>query len=208
MAVIHNATLVPGKLELLQAWLPARSWWPGRDGAAIERLGTFRFDDPAGEVGVETFLLGVEGRVIQVPLTYRGAPLDGAETALLGTMQHSVLGKRWVCDGCADPVYVQTLAVAILSGGREAPLDVHANGAVKRVPSPTKVAGSGTPGSDVPVISTVTCASDAHATTVNAGPAEFVVRRLVEAGAAVTGCPSLTGTWPGQDEPVVLAYRV
>jgi len=37
-----------------------------------------------------------------VPLTYRGAPLDGAEDALVGTTEHGVLGRRWVYDGTRE----------------------------------------------------------------------------------------------------------
>src|SRR5438477_104622 len=29
MAIIHNTTMSPGKLELLAAWLPAQPWFPG-----------------------------------------------------------------------------------------------------------------------------------------------------------------------------------
>nr|WP_245617138.1 hypothetical protein [Knoellia subterranea] len=49
-------------------------------------VGTFRLDDPAGEVGMECFLFGsAGGSTLFVPLTYRGAPLAGAEQHLLGT---------------------------------------------------------------------------------------------------------------------------
>ncbi|MER7173872.1 maltokinase N-terminal cap-like domain-containing protein [Streptomyces mesophilus] len=48
-----------------------------------------------------------------VPMTYRGAPLQGAEEALIGTTEHGVLGKRWVYDGCHDPVLVGELAALI-----------------------------------------------------------------------------------------------
>ena len=72
-----------------------------------------RVDDPAGQVGVETILVvdeaGAAPVVYQVPLTYRAAPLDGAQSALVGTMEHSVLGRRWVYDGPHDPVYAAQL---------------------------------------------------------------------------------------------------
>ena len=29
MAIIHDTTMSPGKLELLASWLPAQSWYPG-----------------------------------------------------------------------------------------------------------------------------------------------------------------------------------
>ncbi|MDQ1651477.1 MAG: hypothetical protein QOI35_677, partial [Cryptosporangiaceae bacterium] len=102
MAVLHRAELKPTKLELLAAWLPGRRWFDG-PAAAIERVSSFRFDDPAGAVGIETILVRAGDRpVYQVPLTYRDAPLAGADRWLLGTTDHSVLGQRWVYDGCGD----------------------------------------------------------------------------------------------------------
>lgn len=54
-----------------------------------------------------------------LPLTYRGAPLDGAPAdALVGTSEHGVLGKRWVYDGIHDPVLVERL-LALLEGRAE-----------------------------------------------------------------------------------------
>ena len=121
MAIVHEgATLVPSKIELVTAWLPHQRWYAGKGHQpSLQRVGGFRFEDPEGEVGVETLLLADVAAspplVYQVPLTYRGAPLNGAEHALLGTMEHSVLGRRWVYDGPHDPVYVSTLVDTILS---------------------------------------------------------------------------------------------
>lgn len=117
MAVIHHTVLKPTKLELLTTWLPSRPWYEG--GAAQPQLtpaGGFRLDDPEGEVGIEFIVAsdaaGPDPTTYLLPLTYRGAPLDGAEHALLGTMEHGVLGRRWVYDGCHDPVgAAQLLAV-------------------------------------------------------------------------------------------------
>ncbi len=53
MALIHHATLRPTKLQLLSDWLPTRSWYDGPKGE-VERVATYRFDDPAGAVGLET----------------------------------------------------------------------------------------------------------------------------------------------------------
>lgn len=120
MAIIHKgATLVPGKIELVTAWLPRQRWYAGKGhDPSLHRVGGFRFEDPEGEVGVEILLLADVAAsppvVYQVPLTYRGAPLGGAEHALVGTMEHSVLGTRWVYDGPHDPVYVGTLVDTIL----------------------------------------------------------------------------------------------
>lgn len=76
MALLHRANLHPTKLELLAAWLPGRSWFHGQDTADLVRVAGYRFDDPAGAVGIETMLVKAgDGPVHQVPLTYRGAPL-------------------------------------------------------------------------------------------------------------------------------------
>ena len=94
MALIYQAELTPSKIDLLAAWIPTRPWLGDADVSTLEAVGAYRFDDPAGEVGIETHLLrSADGQVLHVPLTYRGAPLTGAEAALVGTMQHSVLGR-------------------------------------------------------------------------------------------------------------------
>ncbi|WP_234417745.1 1,4-alpha-glucan branching protein GlgB [Miniimonas sp. S16] len=117
MAKIHTgATLVPGKLELLAPWLPHQRWYTGKGGAGelpvLSSAGGFRLDDPAGDVGIEVLLVtdssGAAPVTYQVPLTYRGAPLAGGEQALVGTLEHSVLGRRWVYDACYDPVFAAT----------------------------------------------------------------------------------------------------
>ena len=118
MAVLHDATITPSKLEILQDWVPTRPW--AADAGDLERVGTFRFDDPHGEVGIETFLLRAGDRLLQVPLTYRGHPLPGAHHHLIATTEHSVLGTRWVYDGCGDPVWATATVAAVLSGGEQA----------------------------------------------------------------------------------------
>src|SRR3954469_6094640 len=119
MALVHRATIAPSKQELVEAWLPSRRW---ASGATIaEKVAEYRFDDPAGEVGVETILWrGQDGALLQTPLTYRAEPLEGAAEFLVGTSEHSVLGRRWVYDGCGDPVWADALATAILTGGTQA----------------------------------------------------------------------------------------
>src|ERR1700712_1086698 len=144
MALIYQAQLRPTKIELLSGWVPAQSWFGEADASKLEAVGAYRFDDPAGEVGIETHLLmSPRGQVIQVPLTYRSAPLAGADAALIGTMAHSVLGERWVYDGCADPVYATALATAILTGGVEAELEIVKDGGNVFMKSTTTVQGSG-----------------------------------------------------------------
>lgn len=96
MAILHKATVRPTKRELLERIV----------GKPATVLGTYRFDDPAGEVGVEAFVVRAGGTTRHVVLTYRGEPLEGAETDLISTMEHSVLGRRWIYDGTSDPVAV------------------------------------------------------------------------------------------------------
>ncbi|KOU69170.1 1,4-alpha-glucan branching protein [Streptomyces sp. MMG1533] len=124
MAVIHHTTLKPTKLELLTAWLPTRPWYGGGPGEPkLTKAGGFRLDDPEGEVGIEfmvaTDTSGAEPAAYLVPLTYRGAPLAGAEHALVGTMEHGVLGPRWAYDGSHDPVLVAQL-LAMIEGRAQA----------------------------------------------------------------------------------------
>jgi hypothetical protein len=123
MAIIHHTTLKPTKLELLATWLPTRPWYVGDGAPELTKSGGFRLDDPEGEVGIE-FMVTTDASASRptaylTPLTYRGAPLDGAERALVGTMEHGVLGKRWVYDGCHDPV-LYTELLALLEGRAQA----------------------------------------------------------------------------------------
>lgn len=114
MAVIYNTTMTPSKLELLAAWLPRQPWYIGTASEpCLTKAGGFRLDDPQGEVGIEFMVVtdtsGERPRSYHVPLSYRGAPLDGADRALIGTSEHGVLGRRWVYDGTHDPVLVAQL---------------------------------------------------------------------------------------------------
>ncbi|WP_378729500.1 1,4-alpha-glucan branching protein [Nocardia brasiliensis] len=123
MAVIHETTMVPTKTELLSSWLPTRSWYRGDARPVLHRVGGFRLDDPDGEVGIEFMVVtdssGEQPVTYQVPFGYRGAPLDGAEDALVGTSMHGVLGQRWLYDGTRDPVVVAQI-LALLAGTAQA----------------------------------------------------------------------------------------
>jgi hypothetical protein len=191
MALVHRATVDPSKQELVEAWLPTRPWAQGLE--ITKKLGEYRFDDPAGEVGVETIVFATgEGTSVQVPLTYRAAPLEGADDYLVGTSEHSVLGARWVYDGCADPVWAATLAGAILTGGSQAQMYLEEDGRRIDIPPRITVQGSGTPDAEVPVITTVDSVRDDGATTVvRAGDVEIVVARVV--GAPIEADETLSG---------------
>jgi Maltokinase N-terminal cap domain len=119
MGVVHQTTLRPSKMELLAPWLPAQPWYAGTGREPeLARVGGFRLDDPRGEVGIEFMVVSDGSLFYHVPLTYRGAPLDGADHALIGTAEHGVLGRRWVYDGTHDPVLVTQL-LALLQGRAE-----------------------------------------------------------------------------------------
>lgn len=123
MAIIHNTTMSPGKLELLAAWLPDQPWYRHRGHVPeLAKAGGFRLDDPQGEVGIEFMVVtdgsGHETTAYQVPLTYRASALAGADDALIGTSEHGVLGRRWIYDGVHDPVLLAQL-VALIQGEAE-----------------------------------------------------------------------------------------
>jgi Maltokinase N-terminal cap domain len=118
LAVIHQTTLVPSKLTLLTDWLPRQDWWVSElSGPSLARVGGFRLDDPAGEVGIEFMVArndaAREVTAFLVPMTYRDSALAGADEHLIGTAEHGVLGTRWIYDGTQDPVLLAQLAELI-----------------------------------------------------------------------------------------------
>lgn len=201
MALIHRATLTPSKLELLAGWLPSREW--STEDPTVQQLGAYRFDDPVGEVGLEAFLLQAStGPVLHVPLTYRGAPLAGAEAFLVGTLEHSVLGTRWVYDGCGDPVWVAALLKAVLTGGTQAEELVDMGDHQQVRAATATVVGSGTPGTPVGPVGAVSCHDDGPVTAVRTDGFELAVVRVV--GATPAAEQTLVGRW-ADGSPAVLA---
>lgn len=182
MALLHQAQLHPSKLELLSEWVSTRDWFVGDADAEFINVAAYRFDDPKGEVGVETILVRAgDGPTFQVPLTYRGAPLEGAESSLIGTMEHSVLGKRWVYDAVGDPVYLQTVATAALNGGHQAELVVATDaGRVVREPNAV-VSGSGNSIATVelPSVHDIVVTQEGGLTDVVSGPLHLRVLRVI-----------------------------
>lgn len=205
MALIHRAKLQPNKLELISGWLPSQSWYAG--GGELEPLGAYRFDDPAGEVGLDTHLLAAGTQTLQIPMTYRAAPLAGAEGWLIGTAEHSVLGTRWVYDACGDPVFANALATAILAGGSQAEEQVESDGRLETRTPTARVAGSGDSTrqlTTVDAVSDLSSSTDGTVTTIRTAGWELRVNRVVDATAAPSDY-TLTGTWNDQSTPVVLA---
>jgi hypothetical protein len=200
--VHHTATLSPTKQELVEAWLPSRSW--AADRRLTGKVAEYRFDDPAGEVGVETILwLTEDGTVLQTPLTYRAEPLPGAEQHLVGTTEHSVLGRRWVYDGCGDPVWAATLVAAITTGGQQAQMFIEQDGRRVDVPPRMQVRGSGSDDSAPDVASIESVGDEGPVTTVRAGALEIDVARVV--GTPLGEGPHLSGTVGDTGDSTVLA---
>ncbi|WP_447007798.1 CG0192-related protein [Saccharothrix isguenensis] len=204
MALIHPATLRPTKLELLSGRLPGGGRHTAPAGE-VTRVAAYRFDDPAGEVGIETLLVRVgDGPVHQVPLTYRDAPLDSADEWLVGTTEHSVLGKRWVYDAVGDPVYAAALASAILAGTGQAEQFVQVDDRLVPRDPDMGIESSAARGTEAPAAGAFEGVIQGDPTLIVTAAVELAVIRSLDAGAELTGTV-LTGTWPGQETPVPLA---
>ena len=202
--MIHGASLSPTKLELLAAWLPTRDWYPGPDKPELTRVAGGRFDDPDGAVGIEMLIVRVEdGPLLHVPLTYRAAPLPGAERWLVGTTEHSALGTRWVYDAVGDPVYAAVLAETIRTGGREAEEYYEEHG--KRVHRKPDLSLRGA-GVDVPVGDRAE-AVDGDPAVIRTRAGELSIARVL-ADSDEDTANSLTGAWTGRDTPAVLARHI
>ena len=127
MAIIHQATITPTKPELLAMVLAG----------PVEVVGSYRFDDPDGHVGIEGFVVRREDALHHVAFSYRGAPLDGADAHLVSTMEHSVLGQRWIYDAAADPIAVGCFQRALVEEQDQAVMEIWKDGEVVDVREPT-----------------------------------------------------------------------
>lgn len=202
MALFHLSTLTPTKAELIAAWAPTQPWGPaGND--PVNVVGSYRFDDPEGRVGMETHLLETGSSLVQVPLTYRDEPLDGAEDALVGEIQHSVLGTRWVYDGVRDPRLVLMLAAVTMTGQGEAVGMVNYEGRWYVAPSKVRIEGGGWDQEGTAVDGFELQSDDTAGSRLRNDRLELTLfRRPVPAPRPPIG---LTATWAGQTDPVVLA---
>lgn len=163
----------------------------------------YRFDDPDGKVGIETFLALAGDQVLHVPLTYRDAPVEGADDGLICTMEHSVLGTRWVYDGLSDPLFVQMLAATAMTGQGEALGMAVYEGRWYIAPSKVRVQGGGWSLERVAVDGfTSASVGDAVVHFANDRIELTVFRQPQKRPRPPIG---LTATWVGQPEPVVLA---
>lgn len=104
-AIMYDTTVVPSKQEI------ARSW-----AGSVTLKGSYRLVDTVdGEVGVEVLIAtDLDERLVQIPFSYRSAEIDPTHT--LATLEHGVLGTRWVSNALGDPVAVREFIRTILSG--------------------------------------------------------------------------------------------
>lgn len=208
MARIYRADLSPGKMELISNWLPETSWFPGSGPVEAEPLGAYRFDDPQGQVGMEVHLVKAGSHAVQVPLTYRGAPLDGGENFLVGTMEHSVLGRRWVYDACGDPLFTQAFAASVIDGVGQAPQYVEEDGVRRELPNTVELVGSGMPDGEELVEAPEHEPAGWSVSTFRQGDWELSLVRVLDLGGRAAPPPSLAAIWKGQREPVVLGWAL
>lgn len=190
MADIYSAQLDPGKLDVITKWLTSQDFAAGLDLAPLETVTAYRFDDPNGKVGLEVHIVRSGDRYFQVPLTYREAPLEGADEAFIANMDHSILGKRWVYAGMGDPLFRDRLDAAIATAGTSAKqyrVDDEGN----RIEEITEVAHAFGTGP-----------------LAGAEDVELLHQLTLESPAEGSEGGLLLGRWPGQDTSVVLAVMV
>jgi hypothetical protein len=161
---------------------------------------------------METLLLSTaDGVLLQVPLTYRGAPAPEGDEHLVGTSEHGVLGTRWIYDGCADPVFAGALATTVLTGRAQAQLQLVTPDGPED-PSPNvrapnvQVKGSGHPDVVVPPIESVEYSNGRGGAVIRTAGLRMELLRV--AGERIEPPPAafaLFGTWDGQGPPALLA---
>lgn len=207
MSDIFKTTLEPSKEEIVAAWLPKQDWW-GADASKTQIVTGYRFDDPAGEVGIQGLIVsGGDASVYHVPVTYRGAPLEGAEDFLMGTMEHGKLGKRWVYDAIGDALFQQELANIIAQGGTESKefvIDAEGN-KTPRAPQ-SYIKGSGSKADTSPSMAGAQVTTEDGVSTALSREASLSILRRINSHAVFTAeVETLSCTWPEKPTPVVVA---
>ncbi|MFC3688219.1 maltokinase N-terminal cap-like domain-containing protein [Aquipuribacter hungaricus] len=121
MSVVPGPALDDELGRLLHTWMPAQRWYPAKGrGVGLRDLGAFAWPSSEPGVDVVTHVVGLDSGdrldVVQVPLTYRAAPLasavPGATVGVLGSGD----AARHVTDGPHDPAFVGALLAALRTG--------------------------------------------------------------------------------------------
>lgn len=202
MGVFHRATITPTKAELIARWAPTQPWGPSAD-AAVDVVGAFRFDDPENRVGMETHLINADDTLFQVPLTYRDEPVDDADDAFVGEVEHSELGTRWVYDGLGDERFLLMLAAVTMTGQGEALGMVSYDGRWHLAPTNVRIQGGGWSLERVPVDGFAVQSDDTTRVVLHNDRFELTFYR--RPGAGPRPPIGLTANWEGHPDPVVLA---
>lgn len=202
MGVFHRATITPTKAEVITDWIPSQPWGPPTD-APVEVIGAYRFDDPDNRVGMETHLVEADGKLFQVPLTYRDEPVAGAEDALITEMHHSALGTRWVYDGLRDDRYLLMLAAVTMTGQGEALGLAEVEGRWFIAPTNVRIEGGGWSLDRVPVDGFAAASVDSETVELQNDGFGLTFHRLPKQ--APRPAIALTATWEGLADPVILA---
>ena len=98
----------------------AQPWYEGTGVPTLTPIGFIRIEDPDGEVGMESHLVSDGQTLYHLPMTYRGRPL-AADTGLITTAHHSVLGPRWIYDAEHDPLWIAEVLRLVASGSSTEP---------------------------------------------------------------------------------------
>lgn len=152
---------------------------------------------------METLLVNADTTLLQVPLTYRDEPLEGAEEAFITRMEHSALGTRWVYDGLGDPRFVLMLAAVAMTGQGEALGMAQFDGRWFIAPSNVRIHGGGWTQDRVAVDGFELASDDGTASVLHNERFELTVFRRPTGGPRpVIG---LTAHWEDMEDDVVLA---
>lgn len=203
MAIFHFSTNTPPKAEIIAGWIRHQPWGPATD-APVALIGSFHLDDPDGEVGMQVYVVEVAGTLMQVPLTFRDTPIPGSD-ALMSTMEHSVLGTRYVYDGLADDQFLTVLAGAAAAGYGQALGFAERDGRRYARPDELVLAGGGGLAGPIEVDGFGREPGDENTVVLRNDRMELTIyRRLTDRPAPVIG---LTATWPGQPAITLVEVR-